>query len=85
MEVYVVETIDRVDGEVSSCIEVFSTEEKAKEYFQKKAKENKQLWSDNYNEDIIIFSRGKNYFSIFLDGYSFENSFDMTITKQEIQ
>ena len=85
MEVYVVQIIDRVDCELSTCIELFSTEEKAKEYFQKKAKENMDIWASSYSDDRVITYKDDKYMSLFLDGYSSENSFDMTLTKQEVQ
>lgn len=83
-EVYVVETIDRVDGEVSTSINIFATEDKAKAFFAEKVRENVMTWEDITCKDDVISFKGDTYFGMFIDGESSLNSFDILINKQSI-
>lgn len=57
-EVYVVEIIDGVDGELSTSINIFATEDKAKAFFTEKVKEKKAITC----EDEVISYKGDNYY-----------------------
>lgn len=83
-EVYVVETIDRVDGEVSTSINIFATKDKAKGFFVEKVQENITIWEAITCKDEVISFKGDGYFGMYIDGESCLNSFDILITKQSI-
>lgn len=83
-EVYVVETIDRVDGDISTSINIFATEDKAKAFFAEKVKENIMTWEDITCKDDVISFKGDTYFGMYIDGESSLNSFDILITKRSI-
>lgn len=83
-EVYVVETIDRVDGEVSTSINIFATEDKAKAFFAEKVRENIATWEAITCEDEVISFKGDTYFGMYIDGESTLNSFDILINKRII-
>jgi hypothetical protein len=83
-EVYVVETIDRVDSEVSTSINIFATEDKAKAFFAEKVKENIATWEAITCEGEALSYSGTNCFGLYIDGEACLNSFDILITKQSI-
>lgn len=83
-EVYVVETIDRVDGEVSTSINIFATEDKAKAFFAEKVKENIEIWEEITCRGEVLSYRWNNCFGMYIDGEALLNSFDIIITKQSI-
>lgn len=79
-EVYVVEIIDMVDGELSTSINIFATEAKAKVFFAEKVKEKKAITC----ECEVISYKGDNNFGMYINVESSLNSFDILITKQSI-
>lgn len=84
-EVYVVETIDRVDGEVSTSINIFATEDKAKAFFAERVKENIEIWEEITCRGEALSYKWNNCFGMYIDGEAYLNSFDILITKQSIK